>query len=144
MIAGRRGSTRVVRVEPTATLSTRGEALQQCAAFSHGATRLVWLRMLVGINACLVGLEGSPINVTWMMFGKKDRPLRHGQKTGSLPEPALVIDVTLTMRLPIRVSASIYRIGEYLMDGVVAGSDPTDLALHMGAQREGKTLGAEP
>ena len=27
-----------------------------------------------------------------------------------------------------------FPIGEYLMDGVVAGCDPTDLALHMGAQ----------
>src|SRR5205814_8382466 len=52
MIAGRRGSTRVVRVEPTATLPTRGEALQQCAAFSHRATRLGWLTLLVGLKAC--------------------------------------------------------------------------------------------
>ena len=144
MIAGRRSSTRVVRVEPTATLPTRGEALQQCAAFSHGATRLVWLRMLVGINACLVGLERGPIDVAEMMFGKKHRPLRHGQKTRSFPKPALVIDVAFTMRLPIRVRASIHRVGEYLMDSVVTGSDPTDLALHMGPQREGKTFRAEP
>src|SRR5260370_17132714 len=51
MVSGRRGSARVVSVEPTATLPTGSEALQQCAAFSHGAARLVWLRMLVGINA---------------------------------------------------------------------------------------------
>jgi hypothetical protein len=50
MVSGRRGSARVVSVEPTATLPTGSEALQQCAAFSHGAARLVWLRMLVGIN----------------------------------------------------------------------------------------------
>src|SRR5271165_873339 len=144
MISGRRGSTRVVSVEPTATLPTSSEALQQCAAFSHGTARLVWLRMLVGINACLVFVEGSPVNETGMMFGKKHGPLRHGQKAGPLPEPALVIDVAFTMRLPVRVSASIHRIGEYLMDGVVAGGDPSDRALHMGSQRERKTFGAEP
>ena len=48
------------------------------------------------------------------------------------------------MRLPIRVRASIHRIGEDLMDGVIAGGDPTNLALHMGPQGEGKTFGAEP
>src|SRR5208283_4871091 len=144
MISGRRGSPRVVSVEPTATLPTSSEALQQCAAFSHGAARLVWLRMLVGINACLVDLERDPVNETWMMFGKKHGPLRHGQKTGSLAEPSLVIDVAFTMRLPVRVRASIHRIGEYLMDGVIAGCDPTDLALHMGSQGEGKTFRAEP
>src|SRR5215467_10606446 len=142
MITGRRGSARVVSVEPTSTLPTSGEALQQCAAFSHGAARLVWLRMLVGINAGLVGLEGSPVNVTGMMLGKKHGPLRHRQKTSSLPQPALVIDVEVTMRLPIRVRASIHRIGEDLMDGVIAGGDPTNLALHMGPQGEGKTFGA--
>jgi hypothetical protein len=52
VVSGRRGSARVVSVEPTATLPTGSEeALQQCAAFSHGAARLMWLRMLVGINA---------------------------------------------------------------------------------------------
>ena len=60
MVSGRRVSARVVSVEPTATLPTGSEALQQCAAFSHGAARLVWLRMLVGINACLVCLEAWP------------------------------------------------------------------------------------
>ena len=100
--------------------------------------------MLVGINACLVGLERGPVNETWMMFGKKHGPLRHGQKTGSLAEPSLVIDVAFTMRLPVRVRASIHRIGEYLMDGVITGRDPTDLPLHIGSQREGKTFRAEP
>src|SRR5271157_315853 len=144
MVSGRRGSPRVVSVEPTGTLPTRSEALQQCAAFSHGAARLVWLRMLVGINACLVSVEAGPVNKTGMVFGKKHGPLRHGQKTGSFAEPSLAIDVAFTMRLPVRVRASIYRIGEYLMDRVVAGGDPSDLALHMGAQGEAKTFRAKP
>src|ERR1700740_1758817 len=144
MVSGRRVSAGVGLLEPPAALPTRSEALQQCAAFSHGAARLVWLRMLVGINACLVGLEGSPVNVTGMMFGKKHGPLRPGQKTGALPQPALVIDVAVTMRLPVRVRASIHRIGEDLMDGVIAGGDPADVALHMGPQGKGKTFGAEP
>jgi hypothetical protein len=41
MVSGRRGSAGVVSVQPTATLPTRSEALQRCAAFSHGPARLV-------------------------------------------------------------------------------------------------------
>ena len=100
--------------------------------------------MFVGINACLIGLERGPIDVARMMFGEKHRPLCHGQKAGSLPELTLVIDVAFTMRFSVSVRASIHRIGEYLMDGVIAGRDPTDLALHMSAQRESKAFRAEP
>jgi len=48
------------------------------------------------------------------------------------------------MRLPVRVGASIHRIAEYLMDGVIAWRNPTDLPLHIGSQREGKIFRAEP
>src|SRR5262250_3206845 len=48
------------------------------------------------------------------------------------------------MRFPVSVRASIHRIGEHLMDGVITGCDPSDVALHMGSQWEGKTFGAEP
>src|SRR5215470_2514590 len=144
MIARRRGSARIVRVQPTATLATSCQTLQQCAAFSHGTTGLVGLGMLVGVNARLVGLERGPIDVAGMMFGKKHGPLWHGQQASSLAEFALRIDVAFTMRFSVGVRASIHRIGEYLMDGVIAGRNPTDLALHLSAQRKGKTFRAEP
>ncbi len=118
MVSGRRVSARVVSVEPAATLPTSSQALQQCGPFSHRTSGLVGLGMHVGIDACLVGLEGGPVDVAGMMFGKKHRPLGHGQKTSSLAQPSLVIDVAFSMRLPVRVRASIHRIGEYVMDGV--------------------------
>src|SRR5262249_4252319 len=39
MVAGSRVSTAIVRAQTTAAVAAVGEALQECAAFSHGATR---------------------------------------------------------------------------------------------------------
>src|SRR6516164_2075312 len=100
--------------------------------------------MHVGVDACLVGLEGSPIDIAEMMFAKQHWPLGHGQKTSSLAQPSLVIDVLFSMIFPVGVRASIHRIGEYGMDGCVSRSPPADLAFHMLTRGEGKTLGAEP
>ena len=62
VIAGRSGSAGVVGMQTAAALSTCGQALQQGSAFSHSPSCLVWLRMNVGINACLIGLECSPVD----------------------------------------------------------------------------------
>jgi hypothetical protein len=99
-----------------ATLSTPGQALQQCGAFSHGATRLVRLRVDVAVDACLIDLERCPIDETWVMFGKKYGPLGNGQTTTSPPERSLFIDVTFMTRFSVGVSASIHRIREDMMD----------------------------
>ncbi len=133
VITGHRVSAGVMRVEPTTTFSARGQALQQCGAFPHGASRLVWPGMHVGIEACLVGLERSPINVAGMMLEKEHRPLGHGQKAGSFAQPSFVIHVAFTMRPPVKVCASIHRVGEHTMDSVVGRGDPTDRALHRGS-----------
>ena len=60
---------------------------------------------------------------------------------GSLFEHSLVIEVALTTRLSVSVSAGIHRSGEYLMDRGMSGCNPTDIALHIGSQREKKTFG---
>src|ERR1700751_1778086 len=102
------------------------------------------LGMNVGVDACLVGLERRPIDEPGMVFGKKYGPLSHRQMTSSSSEHSLFIDITLMTRFSVGVSASIHRISEHMMDGRVSRSDPTDLTFHVGSQREGKTLGAEP
>src|SRR6516165_3442943 len=103
MVSGCRVSAHIVRVQPAATLPTGSQALQECGTFSHRASSLVGRGMHVGIDACLVGLEGSPIDIAEMMFVKKHRPLGHGQKTGSLAELSLVIDVAFPMRPPVDI-----------------------------------------
>src|SRR6266436_432284 len=75
--------------------------------------------MQVGVDAYLVSLEGGPIDIAEMMFAKKHRPLGHGQKTSSLAQPSVVIDVLFSMKFSVGVRASIHRIGEYGMDGGV-------------------------
>src|SRR5215472_4715095 len=100
--------------------------------------------MHVGVDACLVSLEDGPIDIAEMMFAQKHRPFGHGQKTSSLAQPSLVIDVLFSMMLSVGVRASIHRIGEYGVDRRISRSHPPDLALHMFTRREGKILGAEP
>ena len=58
MVSGRRVSARVVRMQPTATLSTGSQALQQCGAFSHGTSCLVWLGMHRW-RQCVLGWLGT-------------------------------------------------------------------------------------
>jgi len=100
--------------------------------------------MNVGVDACLVGLERRPIDEPGMVLGQKHGPLGHGQMTSSSSEHSLFIDITLMTRFSVGVSASIHRIGEHVMEGSVSGSNPTDRTFHVGSQREGKTLRAEP
>ena len=96
--------------------------------------------MNIGIDASLIGLERGPIDVAGMMFGKKHRPLGHGQMTSAPPESSLFVDIPFITTPSVDVSTSIHRIGEYLMESVVAGRDPTDCALHLGSQGEGEAL----
>ena len=100
--------------------------------------------MNIAVDAGLVGLEGGPIDIAGMMLGKKDRPLGHGKMTSAPPEPSLFVDIPFITTPSVDVSASIHRIGEHMMNPGVGRRDPTDLAFHVRAHREVKTLGAEP
>src|SRR4030095_2339167 len=88
------------------------------------------LRSCVGIEPCLVGLEGSPIDEARMMVQDENGPLIHGEMTNAFLDGAVFIDVAFVPRLTVRVSASTLRIGEYLMECVVGRSDPADRARH--------------
>src|SRR5207244_6294058 len=57
------------------------------------------------------------------------------------------IDVAFVLGLAVRVSASIHRISEDMVECGVSGSDPADRTRHTsggGLQWERQTLGAEP
>ena len=87
--------------------------------------------MNIAVDAGLVGLEGGPIDVAGMMLGKQDRPLGHGQMTSASAESALLIDVPFMTTSSVEISASIHRIGEYVMDRSVCRRDPTDRVFHV-------------
>ena len=54
--------------QTAAGMPAAGEALQECAALSHGAACLVRPWSLVACDALLVGLIGLPVDVTSMML----------------------------------------------------------------------------
>src|ERR1700761_6094383 len=127
-----------------ATLAANSQTLQQCGALSHCAACLMRLGMNVGVDAGLVGLVGRPVDKTQVVIGKKHRPLGLGQMTCASAEPALFINVTFMAALSVSICASIYRIGEHMMDGGIRWSNPADRALHAGAQRKEESFGTEP
>src|SRR5262249_40882689 len=57
MVPRSRVSTAIVRTQTTAAVATAGQTLQECAAFSHGATRVTGIivrpRPRIGGDACL-------------------------------------------------------------------------------------------
>ena len=127
IVAGGRVGALIGDMQPTATVPADGQALQQCGSFSQGATCLVEFSGEVRLQTLLNGLKGRPVDEAFMMSGKKDRPLLLGQMTNSFPDRALLIHISLVAGLPINVGPSIHGIAEYVIDGGVAGSDPTDL-----------------
>ena len=56
----------------------------------------------------------------------------------------MLIDVPFMTTPSVEVSASIHRIGEYVMDRSVRRRDPTDRVFHVPPHREEKAFGAEP
>ena len=79
MVPRSRVSTAIVRTQTTAAVATAGQTLQECAAFSHGATRVTGIivrpRPRIGGEACLVGFIGRPIDVAFMMLLDEHLPL---------------------------------------------------------------------
>src|SRR5215472_18106114 len=61
--------------QPTATVPTNGQALEQCGSFSQGATCLMEFGADIGLKAHLIGLKRGPVDEPFMMSGKKHRPL---------------------------------------------------------------------
>jgi hypothetical protein len=56
-----------------------------------------------------------------MMVPDENSPLFHGQMPSPFPDSAVFIDVAFELGLSVRVSASIHRIGQNLVEGVVGG-----------------------
>src|SRR5262245_2965161 len=88
MIPRSRVSTAIVRAQTTAAVAAAGDTLQECAAFSHGATRVGWImvrpRPGVGSDACLVGFIGRPVDVALMVLPDEYLPLLARQMSHAL------------------------------------------------------------
>ena len=93
------------------------------------------------------GFKCCPVDETFVMSGKKHRPLFLRQMTNSFSDGPLLIDIAFVAGLTINVGPSIYRIAEHVIDGDVGRSDPTELMAGeergheaQGMQREGQIL----
>src|SRR6266568_7638499 len=105
------------------------------------------LRSGVGIEPCLISLKGGPIDEAGMMILDENGPLLHGKMSNPFSDRAVLIDVAFVAGFAVRVSASIHRIGEDVVECGVSRSDPADRTRHTRRRRlkwKGQTLGAEP
>src|SRR5882762_8963758 len=105
------------------------------------------LRPGVGVEPRLIGLKGRPIDEAGMMVRNEDGPLIHRKMPNAFPDGAVFIDVAFVPGLAVRVSASIHRIGEDVVECGVSRSDPADRTRHTSRRRlkwKRQTFGAEP
>src|SRR6266581_4423829 len=105
------------------------------------------LRSGVGVEPCLIGLKGGPIDEAGMMVQDENGPLIHGKMPNPFSDRAVLIDVAFVFGLAVSVSASIHRIGEDVVECGVSRSDPADRTRHTrrrGLQGKRQTFGAEP
>src|SRR5262252_2010845 len=99
-----------------------GKSLQQCASFSHCATRCSrtivgpWPRVLR--ETCLIGLVSLPVDVAGMMLLDDHLPLGSRQLPDALPAGARAIECDLSTRLAIDVGTGIDGVGQNLVDSV--------------------------
>src|SRR5437867_5432588 len=125
-------------------MTASGQALKQRRAFSQRPSLLVRSRSSVAIEPSLIALGGGPVNEAGMVVGDEERPLLERKMTHPFLDGTMFIDVALAASFAVRVSASIDRIGEDMVNGGVSGSDPANLSLRPILQREGQSFGAEP
>src|SRR5260370_17948358 len=105
------------------------------------------LRSGVGVEPCLIGLKGGPIDKAGMMVLDENGPLLHGKMSNPFSDRAVLIDVAFVAGLAVRVSASIHRIGEDVVECGVSRNDPADRTRHTGRRRlklKRQTFGTEP
>src|SRR5215510_12329313 len=93
------------------------------------------------------GASATSMNTVSSESGCGIGPLIHGQMPHPLSDDTVFIDVALAPGFTVGVSASIYRIGEDLVECVVGGGHPADRARHAGRHRlqwKRQTFRSEP
>ena len=105
-----------MRAQTPAAMPAGSEALQERAAFSHGAAHLVRSGPRVLGDALLVGLISLPVDVTSMMLLDQHLPFLARQLPDALPAHASCVECHLRARLAIDVGPGIDRVCENLVD----------------------------
>ena len=118
--------------------------MQQSAPFPHGAARFVRSGASVLGDAILVGLIGPPIDEARMMVRNEHLPLGARQFSDALSSDARCIQRRLPTGFAISIGAGIGGICENVVDGGVAGLDPSDLSALVHLQGERQPFGTKP
>src|ERR1700756_1244064 len=103
----------------------------------------MWAWMRVGADANTIGLIGAPVDKALMVVRDEHGPLRLRQLALPLLARAAAIESDLMAALAISVGARIHRIRQHMIDGDIAGVDPTDVAAVVGLQRKRQALAAQ-
>src|SRR5437660_3958208 len=101
VISRHRVATAVMCAQTAAAMPAAGEALQECAAFSHGTTGLVRPWSGVPCDALLVGLICLPVDVTSMMLLGQHLPLLAREKPVPAAPSARAVERHLRPRRPV-------------------------------------------
>ena len=100
--------------------------------------------MRIGGDPRAIGLICSHVDEAFMMVRDEHRPLRSWQLAHAFLARTCGIEGDLGAALAIGVGARIDGIGEHMIDGDVAGVDPTDGTAVAGLEWKGQTLATEP
>src|SRR5204863_744808 len=144
VITRSRVAAAIMRAQAASAMTADTNALQQCGPFSHDASHLMRSRASVRVETFLICLEGCPVDEPRVVFGNENAPLVHGKMTHAFFDCTLFIDITFAPALAISVSASIHRIGQYVMNRGVSRDDPTNLTMRAVLQREQGSFRAQP
>src|SRR4029077_16822449 len=84
-----------------------GDALQQCRAFSHGASGPVWAGTDVFPDAPLVSLKGLPVNEARMVIVKEDGPFGTSPLANAFAQASILIDIAFVACFSISIDTRI-------------------------------------
>src|SRR5580704_10958775 len=104
----------------------------------------MWARMRIGADAGAIGLIGAPVDEALMVVRDEYGPLRLRQLAHPLLARAAAIESDLMAALAIGIGPRIDRIRQHMIDGDIAGVDPTDAAAKAGLQWKRQALAAQP
>src|SRR5262245_36421943 len=144
VISRRRITTAIMRAQTATAVPATGEALQEGAAFPHSTTRLVRPGSCVTRDALLVGLISPPVDEALMVLFDQHLPFIARQMLDPLATSAGSIERHLRSGLAIDIGDGIERVGENVVDSVIAGLDPADLSVHAHPQWKLVALVSQP
>jgi hypothetical protein len=145
VITRRGGAAGVMGAQLAPAVSADGKTLKQGGSFSHGAAaRMMGAWMRIGADAGPINLIGAPVDEALMVVWDEHGPLRLRQLAHPLLARTAAIESDLMAALAVGVGARVDGIRQRMIDGDIAGVDPTDAAAITSLQRKRQAFAAQP